>query len=271
MTERAIFVTGGASGIGRAAVERFHAEGWFVGAYDVDADGLAALAETLGERVITGLLDVRDRDAYEEALAGFAAASGGRLDVLFNNAGIAVGGYFDEVPFERIRDMVDINLMGVLNGIHAAVPYLRETPNSLCLTTCSSAATFGTAAMATYAATKFAAKGFTEAMSVELARFGSRAADISPGIIDTPLWQSERFVKGKQGKNMANMPKANQGRTDASRTLAPEVVAECALEAYAGDRVHYYVPPELVDRYRAGAADPEALRDAAIEQHTRRK
>ena len=267
MTRKAIFITGGASGIGRATAELFHAEGWLVGAYDVDEAKLADLAASLGDGCVTGLLDVRDKEAFDTALAGFAEHSGGRLDVMFNNAGIAIGGYFDEVPFQKIRDTVDINLMGVLNGIHGAIGLLRETPGSLCLTTCSSAATFGTANMATYAATKFAVKGLTEALSVELARFGSRASDISPGIIDTPLWQGERFVKGEPGRNFANLPKANAERTDASRTLGPEAVAACALEAYEGDRVHYYVPPEVVDRYRAGAEDPEALRDAAIEQH----
>jgi NAD(P)-dependent dehydrogenase (short-subunit alcohol dehydrogenase family) len=118
----------------------------------------------------------------------FAGCANDRLDILFNNAGIAVFGFLDEVPFEKVIDTVNINLIGVLNGIHASLSLLKQTENSLCFSTSSSEAGFGTPGMAVYGATKVALKALTEAMSVELARHGSRAADVSPGIIDTPLW-----------------------------------------------------------------------------------
>ena len=69
--------------------------------------------------------------------------TGGRLDMMFNNAGMAVGGSFDAVPFEKILDMVNVNLVGVMIGIYAAIPLLKKTENSLCFTTSSSSATFG--------------------------------------------------------------------------------------------------------------------------------
>ena len=102
---------------------------------------------------------------------------------MFNNAGIAVGGYFEDLPFEKTRDMIDINLVGVLNGFHAAIPYLKRTEGALCISTSSSAAIYGAAGMATYTATKYAIKGFTHAMSVELSRFGVRVADVMPGLL----------------------------------------------------------------------------------------
>lgn len=263
-----IFITGAANGIGRATAELFHGEGWLVGGYDLDAAGLDALQDSLGERCITGLLDVRDKAAFDAAMANFAEVGGGRLDVLFNNAGIAVGGLLEHVPFDKVKDMVDINFMGVLNGVHAALPLLTTTPGSLCFSTSSSAATFGTAGMATYSATKYAVKGLTEAMSVELARHGSRAADVSPGIIDTPLWDGVTYGRAKEPRSIANMAKANVGRNDASRTLPPEDVARCVWDAYHGDKIHYYIPPELVERDRAKAANPEALRDEQISRAT---
>ena len=266
MNQKSIFVTGAASGVGRATAKLFHSHGWLVGGYDLVPDGLERLRDELGSRCVTGVLDVRDKPAFDAAMEGFAIESDRRLDVMFNNAGIAVAGFFEDVPFDKTRDMVDVNLMGVLNGIHAAIPLLKRTPGSLCFTTSSSAATFGAPGMAVYSATKYAVKGLTEALSVELARYGARAADVSPGIIDTPLWEGTRYAPGQVEKALHNVARANVGRTDAGRTLPPEDVAACAWAAYHGDRVHWYVPPELVERERAKSADPEKLRDELIAQ-----
>ncbi len=261
---RSIFITGAASGIGLATARLFKDEGWFVGGYDVDRDGIDALASELGDDGVTGLLDVLNKDAVDTTLAAFVDAAGGRLDLMFNNAGIAVAGNLDDVPFDRLRDIVDINLMGVLNGMHAAIPHLAATPNSLCFSTASSAAVFGTAGMAVYSATKAAVRSLTEALSVELARYDSRAADVAPGIIDTPLWESDRFGPGSARKQIRNLAKANVGRTDAARTVPPEDVAACVLAAYDSDRLHWYVPEGVADNEIIRATEPERLRDQGI-------
>lgn len=266
MTRKAIFITGAASGIGRATALQFYERGWFVGATDVDAQGLLQLAGELNHDCFTAALDVTDKAAFDAVMADFAEASSQRLDILFNNAGIAIFGFLDEVPFEKVIATVNVNLIGVLNGIHAGIELLKRTPNALCFTTSSSAASFGTPGMATYGATKVAVKGLTEAMSVELARFGARAADVSPGIIDTPLWQNgERFVRGEH-RPIRNLPELNRNRTDAGRTVSAAQVAECVWAAYEGDQLHWYVPPEVVERDRAKALDPERLRDELIAQ-----
>jgi hypothetical protein len=102
---RSVAITGAAAGIGRATALRFAREGWLVGAYDIDLDGLASLAtevEALAGELVTGTLDVRDAVSWQAALEGFVAVSGGSLDVLVNNAGIIQIGRFADLPLDRL-------------------------------------------------------------------------------------------------------------------------------------------------------------------------
>ena len=265
MDTKTIFVTGAASGMGRSTAQLFHREGWFVGAFDVNESGLQSLEEELGENCQTALLDVTDKSAFDQAMAAFSEVTGGRLDLMYNNAGIGVAGWFDETPFDKIMEVVNVNFIGVLNGIHTAIPLLKETPGSLCFTTSSSAATFGAPGLAVYAATKHAVKGLTEALSVELARFGVRAADVLPGLIDTPiLRETPRYLNGElvqvDGRTIGE-DAPNEGMF---RMTPPEEVAKCVWEAYHSNKLHWYVPPEIVEIDNTKAASPEAVRDARI-------
>ncbi len=245
---KSIFITGAASGMGRETARLFHAKGWFVGAYDVNLEGLKTLETELGtQNCIIGKLDVTDRLDYRAALNGFAKATGGRMDVLYNNAGIGRGGPFADQAFEDIMAVVQVNFVGVLIGIHEAIQYLKATPGSLCFTTSSSSATFGMPGIAVYSATKHAVKGLTEALSVEFKAFGVRAADVLPGLIDTPLLP----------------PEATQNAPSEGifRLIPPTDVAEVVWQAYHSDKLHWYVPPELVEMDKAGTLDPEAMRE----------
>ena len=123
---KAIFVTGGASGIGRAIAQRFAAEGWFVGLGDVDQTGMEETRKLIGGGfTFAHQFDVRDRAAWDDALDAFSVASGGRIDVLANNAGIPLGGMIEQNSVEEIERCLDINLKGVLFGAQAALPHLR--------------------------------------------------------------------------------------------------------------------------------------------------
>jgi NAD(P)-dependent dehydrogenase (short-subunit alcohol dehydrogenase family) len=268
MDKKTIFITGAASGMGRSTAKLFHGNGWFVAGYDVSEAGLASLKKELGDDCHVASLDVRDKSAFDQAMAEFSTLTGGRLDLMFNNAGIGVSGYFDEIPFEKMMDVVDVNLIGVLIGIHAAIPLLKNTKNSLCFTTSSSAATFGAPGLAVYAATKHGVKGLTEALSVELSRYGVRAADVLPGLIDTAILRdTPRYENGEVKENdwldLENVDPPSEGMF---RMIAPEVVADCVWEAYHSDKLHWYVPPELVEIDKAKAQAPETLRDIRIQQ-----
>ena len=247
---QSIFVTGAASGIGRATAALFAERGWLVGAADRDAAGLQAFAETAPGRIVPFLLDVTDRESVRAAIGTFGETTGGSLDCLLSNAGIDAKGAFGDMAWERVRALVEVNLLGAMSVIHAALPLLRATPGALCLSTASASAIFGVGGMAVYSATKHAVRGLTEALSVELAGFGVRAADLLPGIIDTGMLAAE--------------DKANLPLTGMWRVIPPAVVAEAAWNAYHGDRLHWFVPPELAELDRQSTAAPEAMRDAHI-------
>ncbi len=246
---KCIIITGAASGMGLETARLFAGNGWFVGGYDVNEAGLTALREELGaDNCIVRVLDVADRAAYAEALIAFSAASGGRLDLLFNNAGIGRAGRFDEQRFEDILRVVNVNLVGVLNGIHLAAPLLKATPNSLCFTTSSSSATFGMPGIAVYSATKHAVKGLTESLSTEFARYGVRVADTLPGVIDTPL--------------IPNSLRDSAPKEGMWRLVSPVEVAKAVWASYHDepDKLHWFVPAEVGELDKASALDPEGTR-----------
>lgn len=190
MTRKAILITGGASGIGLAATERFVREGWVVGVADINAAGATAVSERLGPATIALPLDVRDRAQWSAALDRFAKFSNGRLDVLLNNAGIARYGWFEEVDGEEMDRIVDINVKGVLNGAFQALDLLRATPGARLLNVGSCAGLVGAPRQAAYSATKFAVRGLSDALGVEFSRFGITVACIMPWFVDTPILDS---------------------------------------------------------------------------------
>ena len=263
---RTAFITGAASGIGRATARLFAAKGWFVGAADTNRAGLDALEQELGaDCCATWQLDVTDKAAFDRVIAEFGERTGNRMDLLHNNAGIGAAGFFEDIPLERALQMVQVNLVGVIHGIYAALPLLKNTPNSLCFSTSSSAATYGAPSLAVYAATKFAVKGLTEALSVELSRAGVRVADVLPGLIDTNiLVDTPRYLDGRRVDVPAVPVGASAPTEGPFRLVSPDEVAEAVWNAYGSDRVHWYVPAEIEEIDKLKAQSVEAIRNARI-------
>jgi NAD(P)-dependent dehydrogenase (short-subunit alcohol dehydrogenase family) len=199
-TNRVVFITGAAAGIGRATALTFAKNGYTVGGYDIDEVGLKSLADEVDELggttpnvagrpapVITGHLDVTDSDEMAQRVGEFAGAAGGRLDVMINNAGILLGGSFEGIDVAgRLRE-IDINAKGVVNGLHAAFPYLRDTHNSVVVNLASASAIYGQAELANYSATKFFVRGITEALDIEWQRHGIRVIAMWPLYVQTAM------------------------------------------------------------------------------------
>ena len=232
--QKSIFITGAASGIGRATAIEFARRGWLVGLADVNEAGLTETAALLpaGQSSIHRL-DVRDRAAWDVVLADFTKTSGGRLDVLFNNAGIARGGKFADIAHGDHDLLIDVNLKGVIYGAEAGFAYLRDTPGSCLLNTCSAAGMIAGPGLAVYAVSKFGVRALTEALEIEWAAHDIKVASLMPSFIDTPLLE-------------ANTSGTNHSVRDtvigAGLEITPVVeVAEAAWAAVHGKQTHVAV------------------------------
>jgi NAD(P)-dependent dehydrogenase (short-subunit alcohol dehydrogenase family) len=188
---KSIFITGAGSGIGRATAALFAARGWFCGLYDVNAAGLEETARALpAGSCVTATFDVRDRAGWAQAVAAFSAATGGRMHVLFNNAGIARHGRFEDIPAADRDLVVDVNLKGVLNGVEACLALLEATPDARIVNVASVAGFIGAPMLGTYVATKFAVRGLSEALDAEFAPKGIRVVCLAPWFVETPILNS---------------------------------------------------------------------------------
>jgi NAD(P)-dependent dehydrogenase (short-subunit alcohol dehydrogenase family) len=225
---RTIFITGAASGIGRETALLFAARGWFVGIADIDDRALAELRETLGrERCLPVVLDVTDVSSWQRAIETFAAATNGRLDVLFNNAGIARMGLNEAIDIRDQHRIVDTNLKGVLSGVAAALPLLKATPRSRIVTMSSTSSLYGIPELAVYSATKHAVRALTEALSLELERYGIEVCDIVAPYVWTPLVVAAE----RQAYSIA---------TTGIR-LRPEQIASVVWRAVHGNQLRWHV------------------------------
>ncbi|WP_447727502.1 SDR family oxidoreductase [Sphingomonas koreensis] len=230
---QSIFITGGGSGIGRAVAVLFASRGWRVGLADINDAGMAETARLLGGAPVTvHRLDVRDRAAWDGALAEFTADSGGRLDVLFNNAGVGVGGSFAQTTVEELDRCVDINLMGVVYGAHAGYRHLKASGGCL-LNTASAAGIYGTMGVAIYSATKFAVRGFTEALDAEWHGEGIRVRALLPSFIDTAILDGTPV-----GSNETMRDRVRAAQLEFTPV---EQAAQAAWDAVHGDTLHTLV------------------------------
>jgi 2-keto-3-deoxy-L-fuconate dehydrogenase len=170
-------VTGGASGIGRATVRALRAQGALVAALDLaasaDADEFAVSADVTDDRAVRAGV----RRAVELL---------GGLDILVNNAGIGAQGTVADNTDEEWRDVLDVNLLGVVRVSRAALPALRESLHPSVVNVCSIAATAGLPQRAAYSASKGAVLALTRAMAADHIAEGIRVNCVSPGTVDTP-------------------------------------------------------------------------------------
>ena len=234
---KAIFITGGGSGIGRAIALHFAKQDWFVGLGDVNDKGMEETEELISNGfTFSHHFDVREREAWDIALRTFAIATGGRIDVVANNAGVPLAGGLADLTQNEIGRTLDINLRGVIYGAQAAYPWLKKTaPGSCLLNTASAAALYGMPNQSIYGATKAGVRSLTETLDAEWAREGIRVRDLMPSFIDTPLLS----VPPNSARNVP----IRQIVVDSGLEFTPvEVVAQNAWDAvHHSKKLHWVI------------------------------
>jgi 3alpha(or 20beta)-hydroxysteroid dehydrogenase len=179
-------ISGGARGMGAAHAKRLVDEGAKVVIGDLlDEVGKATAAE-LGDNARFVHLDVTKPEDWDAAVAT-AVSEFGRLDILINNAGIANFAPIEEYTLEQWNLIIAINLTGTFNGIKAAIPALKESGAGSIINISSTAGLKGVAALPGYTAAKFAVRGLTKEVAIDLGRYNIRANSVHPGNIRTPM------------------------------------------------------------------------------------
>jgi len=204
--QKSIFITGAASGIGRETALLFAKNGWFVGLYDMNEAGVKLLSEQIGaDCSCYGVLDVSSPEQYEKAVKHFSGFTDGKMNALFNCAGIMRMGSLDEVPLKEQLLTLRINVEGIVIGIYSALPLLKNTPGACILSMSSASAMYGVPDLAVYSASKFAVRGLTEALNIELERSGIHVTDIMPLYVNTNMISSQQNKAGTLDKFGANL------------------------------------------------------------------
>jgi NAD(P)-dependent dehydrogenase (short-subunit alcohol dehydrogenase family) len=201
-------VTGGASGLGRALCEELGRRGARVVVTDVQEAGARAVAETIvavGGRATAAALDVRDAAAFERLLDETVAAHG-RLDYLFNNAGLAASGEAQELALEHWRKVLDVNLWGLIHGATAAYARMVRQGSGHIVNIASLAGLAGMALGAPYATSKFGAVGLSLTLRAEGAGLGVKVTAVCPAYIRTAIFDNGTYVRSTKEGMLSLIP-----------------------------------------------------------------
>lgn len=235
LDDKVALITGGAKGQGAAEAKLFRNEGAAVWVVDVDDDRGRATAEETGAAY--SHLDVRDEAAWA-ALVEEIIGTHGRIDALVNNAGVFTYASLLETTVDDLTRQIDVNQVGVFLGMRAVAPAMIDAGRGSIINISSTAGLVGAANMVGYTATKWAVRGMTKAVALELGRHGVRVNSIHPGAIDTELLYENPIMRREDLTPVL--------RTIPLRRMAqPEEVAHLAV-FLASDEASYCTGSEFV-------------------------
>jgi NADP-dependent 3-hydroxy acid dehydrogenase YdfG len=244
---RTAVITGAGSGIGQATARRLAAHGCPVALADWNEDGLEETAASIagaGGSVLTRKLDVRDRQGVMAFAADVREWAPQPLGLVFNNAGVTVvQGVADASP-EDDEWVFDVNFGGVINGVTSFLPILLEQRSGVIVNTSSVFGLVGFPHQSAYCASKFAVRGYTEALRQELRGTGVRAAVVHPGGVKTNIVANARFRADYRGEFNDVQDAAREFATIA-RT-SPEKAAKIIHEGIEKEKARIRVGPDAV-------------------------
>ncbi len=262
LSGRTVVVTGAGSGIGRELALLCATRGADLALCDIDERGLAATADVardLGRRVVTQQVDVSDAGQLHE-FAAKTEVELGAVDLVANNAGVAViGGFLDTTARDWDR-LVSINLMGVVHGCQAFLPSMVASGRrGHVVNVASAAGLLANPDLGAYSATKFAVVGLSEALRVELRPHGIGVTAVCPGIINTPITRNTEL----RGEDNTEQRRDAVAALYAKRGYTPERVARNILKAVAADKAVAPIALEAHLMYAATRFTPALARWAA--------
>ncbi|MDR0883644.1 MAG: mycofactocin-coupled SDR family oxidoreductase [Oscillospiraceae bacterium] len=255
-TGKVAFITGAAHGQGRAVALALAAAGADIAALDVgkqieypaydfgssaDLDTLKAEVEALGTKCVTFAADVRDDAAVTRAVEGTIAALG-RIDILFNNAGICAYAKVDEMTDDEWNAMIDINLKGPFNVTRRAVPYMKQNGGGVIINNSSVMGLRGGNRLSHYTASKWGLTGLTKAWAIELAPANIRVVSIHPTGVNTPMNDG---LAAMEGKTPIEIAEASAGNLLPVPWVESEDVAHMVLYL-ASDKARYVTGAQFV-------------------------
>jgi NAD(P)-dependent dehydrogenase (short-subunit alcohol dehydrogenase family) len=253
-TGKTAFVTGGASGIGLALGRAFMEAGMKVMLADVETGALATAVESLrglGPDVRGVPCDVTDPKSVEHAAQATHEAFG-NVHVVCNNAGVAAGSGIDDISLENWRWVLDVNLMGVVHGVHAFLPHIRaHGEGGHIVNTASMAGMQSALGFSPYSASKFAVVNMSEGLAMHLKPLGIGVTVVCPGFVQTRISESGRNRQGRYGPARPPDPASPAGMLAArvaelSRSgLDPADVARRVLAAIREDELYVFTHPEM--------------------------
>jgi NADP-dependent 3-hydroxy acid dehydrogenase YdfG len=239
---KVVAITGGGRGIGKTTAQALIRKGARVAIGDLDKDAVEQAAAELGAGTVAIELNVTDRESFA-AFLDEAERQLGPVDVLMNNAGIMPVTPFEEESDDSIRRQLDINVYGVIVGTQLAVPRMKARGSGHIVNIASSAGKVGVPGIATYAATKHAVVGLTEAVRAECIGTGVELSYVMPITVNTQL------IEGLADKRGV-------------KRVEPEDVADAIVDALEVGKVDVYVPRELRASVAMGNLVPRRLREA---------
>ncbi len=224
--KKSIFITGAASGIGRETALYFASKGWFTGLYDLNDDGLKEVSGIIGaDNCCYNTLDVTSPESYQSAVEHFGKHTDCSMTALFNCAGVMYMGPLGDVTLDEQLRTMRINVEGIIIGLYAALPLLKNTPGATVISMSSASAMYGVPDLAVYSASKFAVRGLTEALNIELERHNVHVTDIMPLYVKTNMISSQKHKAGTLDRMGAN--------------LAPNQIAQVVWRAVHQKKVHW--------------------------------
>ncbi|MCB1692613.1 MAG: SDR family NAD(P)-dependent oxidoreductase [Pseudomonadales bacterium] len=275
VTGKVAFITGGASGMGLAMARSFAAAGMKVAIADVEQSALDAVGKEFAgsnAEFITLKVDVTDRDAMEQAARETEAAFG-KVHVVCNNAGVAVGGPVDQMSYKDWDWVVGVNLSGVINGVETFVHRIESHgEGGHFINTASMAGHIALPGLSVYTTTKYAVVGLSESMRADLASKNIGVSVLCPGVVRTNIFDSGRNRPDnlKAGEDTAAnvLTSGLVGSERESRmaellanALDPAVVGDMVLHAIQNDEFYIFTHPEIREATNARAAEMAAAFD----------